>query len=173
MGKEKFSGVICLVLVCIFLCVFLPGCRGEKEAARPETPSPASVVKASSEAPVKKVFNSPLAGTWYAADEKELGSQIDGFLGGVEGKALAGVNALILPHAGYQWSGQTAAHGVKQVAGRTFSRVVVMGPSHQLSMPNAASVPDATHYSTPLGEIPLDVEFIKALRSSPHFSTIR
>jgi len=121
----------------------------------------------------KKVFTSTLAGRWYEADPVRLTAELDGYLANVDTAALGEVHALILPHAGYRYSGQVAAHGVKQVAVKRFSRVIVMGPTHQLPMEDVASVPDATHYATPLGEIPLDVAFIRALKQYPQFRTIR
>ncbi|HID23498.1 MAG TPA: AmmeMemoRadiSam system protein A, partial [Planctomycetaceae bacterium] len=51
-------------------------------------------------------------------------------------------------------------------------RVIVIGPSHRVPMENVASVPDYTHYATPLGQTPLDTAFIERLRRYPQFQTI-
>lgn len=120
----------------------------------------------------KKVFESTLAGRWYEADKDKLTVEIDGYLAKAEAPPLEHVQAIIVPHAGYRYSGPIAAHGYKQVAGKHFSRIVVMGPSHHLPMGNVASVPDATHYATPLGEVPLDTDFIAALLKHPQFKCI-
>jgi hypothetical protein len=118
----------------------------------------------------KRVFPSPLAGSWYPDDAQELTTQIDLFLQNASGEPLSGVQALLLPHAGYQYSGQTAAYALRAVTGTRYGRVVVMGPSHRLPMRNAASVPTGyTHYATPMGEVPLDLEFIAALRDHDEF----
>ena len=69
---------------------------------------------------------------------------------------------MILPHAGYQFSGQTAVCGLK-AADEEYKRIVIIGPSHYVPMEDMLSVPRVTHYETPLGEIPLDVEFIEKL----------
>jgi len=122
--------------------------------------------------PPRRVLRSSLAGKWYTADPVLLSSQIAGFLDDVEDEPLEDLCALILPHAGYRWSGPTAAWGVKQIAGRSFRRVVVIGPTHHVGMENVASVPDATHYVTPLGEVPLDVDFLAALRTHAYFQNI-
>ncbi|MCB9782385.1 MAG: AmmeMemoRadiSam system protein B [Candidatus Omnitrophica bacterium] len=111
----------------------------------------------------KSILYSSLAGTWYPASKPILESEIDGYLRNVPESELADVCALILPHAGYRYSGQTAAHGIKRIAGKDCSRVIVMGPSHRVPMQNTVSVPRATHYETPLGLAPLDVEFIERL----------
>lgn len=120
----------------------------------------------------KNVLDSRLAGQWYDADPDRLRSELAGYVKNVSGEALDDVVALILPHAGYQYSGQVAAHGIKQIVDKPYRRVVVLGPSHSQPMRNVASVPDATHYATPLGETPLDLEFIAALKQSSLFTTI-
>lgn len=133
--------------------------------------------------PPRKVLVSPLAGTWYEANPEALGKELDGYLANATktlgkdaqatmGDGSASVHALILPHAGYRYSGQTAAYGAATLRGKTFSRVIVMGPSHRVRMENAASVSDATHYKTPLGEVPLDVDFVTALKGHRLFSTV-
>lgn len=119
-----------------------------------------------------RVFTSPLAGTWYPADKQELVDEIDGYLAKASGEQLKDVCAVILPHAGYRWSGPTAAYALHQLQGRSFKRVVVVGPSHRLPMENIASVPDFTDYATPLGRVPLDRKFIAELRKHPEFQGI-
>ena len=130
-------------------------------------------VQTKSTAPTeKKVFTSPLGGQWYDADKDKLTAEIDGYLSKADAPPQENVHALIVPHAGYRYSGPIAAYGYKQVAGKKFSRVIVMGPSHRMPMEGVASVPDVTHYATVLGEVPLDVEFIAALKKHPQFKTI-
>ncbi len=119
------------------------------------------------------VLVSPLAGRWYPADAKVLRRMLGEYIEKASPTNAGDVVALILPHAGYRYSGATAAWGVKMVAGRKFSRVVVMGPTHHFSMPGAASVPDVAAYVTPLGEVPLDTEMIARLRKHPEFVSRR
>ncbi len=57
-------------------------------------------------------------------------------------------------HAGYVYSGQTAAHAALVLSGRHFSRVIVMGPDHRVGF-SGASVSTADAYGTPLGTIRL------------------
>ena len=111
----------------------------------------------------KKVLDSRLAGSWYTANPAELEREIQGYLDAVTDPPLESVMALVLPHAGYAYSGQIAAFGAKQVEGRAYSRVVVLGPTHRVAMRNVVSVPRATHFRTPLGTIPLDTEFIERI----------
>jgi MEMO1 family protein len=117
----------------------------------------------------KNVLDSRLAGSWYSKDAETLQKEIDGYLAAIEGDTLADVQALILPHAGYRFSGQTAAYGLRHVKGGDYNRVIIIGPTHRMPMENIASLPDATHYATPLGETPLDLDFIEKLKTYPLF----
>lgn len=119
-----------------------------------------------------RVFTSPLAGDWYPSTKEAVEAEIDEYLSQVSDRPLKDVCALILPHAGYRWSGPTAAYGLHQLKDRSYDRVIVIGPSHRVAMENVASVPDATHYATPLGQVLLDRNFIAELRKHPEFKTI-
>ena len=66
-----------------------------------------------------------------------------------EGKTL---KALILPHAGYIYSGLTAAHSAFVLKGKQFDKVVIMGPDHRVGFLNCA-VTDSAGYETPLGTV--------------------
>ena len=59
-----------------------------------------------------------------------------------------------------------------QSLGKKYNRVIVIGPSHYALMEDVLSVPQATHYHTPLGEVPLDVEFINKLLTYPMFQNV-
>ena len=119
----------------------------------------------------KDVLRSSLAGRWYPADAEALRKQLDGCFKKTDVKAIPNVVALILPHAGYQWSGQTAAMGLKATA-KKYKRIVVMGPSHRTYMEEMFSVPRAGHFETPLGQIPLDTQFIDKLLKFPLFQNL-
>ncbi|MGI9281739.1 MAG: AmmeMemoRadiSam system protein B [Endozoicomonas sp.] len=71
---------------------------------------------------------------------------------------------LIVPHAGYIYSGAIAASGYKQLESyrRQIKRVVLLGPSHQVAFEGMA-LPDCEAYSTPIGDIPLDTVAINRL----------
>jgi len=64
------------------------------------------------------------------------------------------LRAIIMPHAGYIYSGWTAAHASKVIQPNQFSKVVLLGPDHFMGFRNG-SVTDATAYQTPLGKINL------------------
>ncbi len=95
-----------------------------------------------------------VAGTWYPSDPIGLGARVDELVGSVSERVAAG---LIVPHAGYVYSGSVAGHGFRTVLGAEFSRVIVIGPSHYSAFEGLV-FPEASRYRTPLGEIPLDLE---------------
>ena len=119
------------------------------------------VVTACAQAPkVRPAFN---AGGFYPADAKVLTKMVDDFLAKVPPEQLAEPPvALISPHAGYEFSGQVAAHAYALLKGRKFARVVVIAPCHVENFP-FSSVYDGDAYATPLGNIPVDKEFAKKL----------
>jgi len=119
--------------------------------------------------PAKQVFHSTLAGSWYPADEGGLLRELDACRSRVPDRSLDEVCGLILPHAGYQWSGTTAAHGTRLLRPGRWDRVVVLGPSHRVRLDNLASLPEETHFATPLGELPLDRPMIERLAEHRRF----
>jgi AmmeMemoRadiSam system protein B len=79
------------------------------------------------------------------------------------------VASLIVPHAGFAYSGAVAASAFSRLCGHAYDRIVLIGPSHHFAFEGAA-VPDAaTAYRTPLGDAPIDREAVLALRAAPGF----
>jgi AmmeMemoRadiSam system protein B len=109
------------------------------------------------------VRRSVIAGSWYPGTERSLARTVDDYLARVDQPLVAGeLLGLISPHAGYPYSGQTAAYAYHQLQGRAVDRVVLMGPSHRAWVGDyAVSTEDA--YQTPLGLVPLDGPFIADL----------
>lgn len=110
-----------------------------------------------------------VAGTWYPDDPKTLASLVDGMLAEVPvvESPSRDIRALVLPHAGYRYSGPVAARAVKRAQGMAFKRVIVLGPAHRSGGYRGLSILDVSAYQTPLGEIPLDQEAITRLRADP------
>ena len=112
----------------------------------------------------QSIRQSVIAGSWYPGTEAGLTRTVDDYLGRVAAESLlpGQLIGLICPHAGYAYSGPTAAYAYHQLQGRSVDTVVLMGPSHRAWVGDyAVSVEDA--YETPLGLVPLDLEFIAAL----------
>ena len=80
---------------------------------------------------------------------------------------LQNIRAIIVPHAGYPFSGPVAASAFRQLKGLHFKTVVVMGPSHFVAT-SAASVSGASAFRTPLGEVALSPK-ARELASLPPF----
>jgi hypothetical protein len=91
---------------------------------------------------------------WYPVSASELRRQLDSFYSKVDVKGSGEVAALIVPHAGYAYSGQVAAYAFKQVENRNYSTVIILAPSHQYPLEGVAvAVSNHTHYQTPLGGV--------------------
>ena len=103
-----------------------------------------------------------VAGSFYPADPAELTRMIDGFLAAAKVRQVKEPVALIVPHAGYIYSGGVAAHSYAVLKGRKILRVVLIAPSHYEAFPFAA-VYDGDAYATPLGSIPVDRQFAARL----------
>ena len=165
---RKFLLSLVILFLCVFVLLFVKACRKKIPAPTEKT------TEAKKEEPIKRakvVLHSTLAGRWYPADAEILSKQITGFFEKAQVQSINNVIAFILPHAGYQFSGQTAAFGLK-TTDKKYKRVVIIGPSHRVPMEEVLSVPRVTHYETPLGEIPLDVEFIDKLLEYSVFQNV-
>jgi AmmeMemoRadiSam system protein B/uncharacterized protein (TIGR00296 family) len=125
------------------------------------------------------------AGTWYESDPKKLGAELQAYLDdadkvidedqpGVSDKERenSALYAIIAPHAGYMFSGSTAA--VSYEFARKFSpkRIFLMGPSHYVGFQGVALSPDSV-FETPLGDLTLDRNAIDDLLQYPMFEESR
>lgn len=112
----------------------------------------------------EQLRESVLAGTWYPAQPDLLRKQLASFLGSIEPAEERGrLIGLIVPHAGYRYSGPVAAHAYKLLERHRFETVVILAPSHYVSF-KGVSVYDRGGYRTPLGVVPLDYELIRAIK---------
>lgn len=100
-----------------------------------------------------------VAGLFYPGDPQELRDVISGYLAQAPTTAGPVPKALIVPHAGYVYSGVIAGAAYSQVAHqrRRIRRVVLIGPSHRVYLRGMA-VPAAEAFQTPLGVVPIDRE---------------
>lgn len=101
-----------------------------------------------------KVRESVCAGTWYPGSARELERVIDNFYTRADELALNGaIKAMVVPHAGYPYSGQVAANAYAQLKD-TYGSVFLLGPAHRYPL-SGVSILDVSHYRTPIGDIPL------------------
>ncbi len=99
-----------------------------------------------------------VAGTFYPADAGALRSQIDECLHGVPQQPdAAAPKLLVVPHAGYVYSGPIAAHAYARIApwAARIRRVVLAGPTHRVAVRGLA-VPAVDAFETPLGSVRID-----------------
>ncbi|MDY6824178.1 MAG: AmmeMemoRadiSam system protein B [Thermodesulfobacteriota bacterium] len=78
------------------------------------------------------------------------------------------LRALIMPHAGYPYSGYTAAHASLTLSDQEFEKIVILGPDHHAGF-NGCAISTVDAYRTPLGEIPLHKDSAALKDSSPLF----
>ncbi len=103
-----------------------------------------------------------VAGSFYPSRPSELTAMLEAFRRDLKRVQLPGTPVgLLLPHAGYPYSGSTAALGYLSVGDR-FPTVVIAGPSHSVGFQGAA-VFAGEAVQTPLGEIEVDVEAARSL----------
>lgn len=111
-----------------------------------------------------------VAGMFYPAQREALATMIAGLLGEgcVEDESAACPKALIVPHAGYVYSGKVAAEAYTQLCPHRarIKRVVLLGPSHRVGFRGLA-VTGADAYRTPLGDVALDVKSARELTTLP------
>ncbi|MFH2037018.1 MAG: AmmeMemoRadiSam system protein B [Candidatus Zixiibacteriota bacterium] len=99
-----------------------------------------------------------VAGAFYPGDPIELSKLLMGLYANAKKIPLKGRPiALIAPHAGYTYSGSTAAAVYKQLEGESYDTVIVISPSHTVFF-QGASVYDGGAYQTPIGVINIDQE---------------
>lgn len=114
----------------------------------------------------EEIRNPAVAGTFYPADAKELAQTVDGLISNAKVPASKGqLVVLVVPHAGYPYSGSVAAQGYALLKGQKFHRVVVIAPSHYEAF-SFASVYDGDAYITPLGRIQIDKDFARTLANA-------
>ncbi len=102
-----------------------------------------------------------VAGMFYPQDRNVLTHEVDALLRRADLKKIDGeLRGLISPHAGYIYSGYTAANGYKLLQGKNFETVVIIGPSHREYFRGISIFPGSA-YRTPLGLLEVD----DALRS--------
>jgi AmmeMemoRadiSam system protein B/AmmeMemoRadiSam system protein A len=114
-----------------------------------------------------------LAGTWYP-DSRAMVTALARHLERAAASAPALAErpvALVVPHAGWQYSGVAAAAAFRSLKPGDAERVVVVAPSHHAAF-RGYSVDDASAYRTPLGAIPLCADGVRALLGGGLASTV-
>ena len=108
------------------------------------------------------------ANRFYTGDAKELSEEVDSLLTRHRGEtAYRNVAALIVPHAGYYFSGNVAAGAYMAIpSDKQFKRIFLLGPSHHEWLDGASVNTVADYYATPLGQVRVDRETALALTAA-------
>lgn len=111
-----------------------------------------------------------VAGMFYPADARQLAHEVQQLLAAAHPHALI-PKALIVPHAGYIYSGAIAAtaYATLRPIAAHIRRVVLLGPAHRVALRGLA-LPEADAFDTPLGRVMLDMAAVRAIAHLPQVS---
>jgi AmmeMemoRadiSam system protein B len=109
-----------------------------------------------------------VAGTFYPGDPSILSATVDRLMANARHDASVHPKALIAPHAGYVYSGSTAAEAYAALKpwADLIHRVILLGPTHRVAV-NGIALPETEAFSTPLGTIRLDTQAIASIAVLP------
>ncbi|CAO3660743.1 unnamed protein product [Umbelopsis vinacea] len=118
------------------------------------------------------------AGSWYSDNCEKLNEELEAYLRRVPATTddntpypIKGTKAIIAPHAGYSYSGATAAFAYRCIDIEPIRRVFILGPSHHIFIDGCA-ISRATQCETPLGNLTVDTEIVAELRETGIFNHI-
>jgi len=106
-----------------------------------------------------------VAGQFYPDDKEELRMMAEKFLSSArqetaeESSSSQAPQVVIVPHAGWEYSGQTAATAFAQIYNSGFKKVILVGPSHRAFFEGVA-IDDRDYWQTPLGRVKVDKELV-------------
>jgi AmmeMemoRadiSam system protein B len=104
-----------------------------------------------------------VAGQFYPGEREELSQMIDEFLENAKIPKIEGeIFGILVPHAGYIFSGPVAAYSYKAIEGKNFGAVILIGDSHYEYF-DGVSVWDKGEWETPLGKVKVDEELAKEI----------
>ncbi len=121
---------------------------------------------------------------WYPTDPAQLKQELDYYLAYAQKDFslpaflhTSPVRAMIVPHAGYYYSGFCAATAYQALLdeyknkNQTITRVIILSPSHTMFLRGIA-LPDYTHYQTACGTIELDTQALECLKKDNNFQIV-
>jgi len=146
----------------------LASCATQGTPQAEPTRTPTSVTPEASTTPAVATIDvrpPAVAGAFYPADPAQLQAMVNSLLSQAR-KLPQEPIALIVPHAGYVYSGAVAAAAFKQLEGREYDAIVVLGTNHVAPGFRQVSVWASGAYSTPLGLMPVDSDLAKSILSA-------
>jgi AmmeMemoRadiSam system protein B/AmmeMemoRadiSam system protein A len=169
---SKYTLGLLFLLLLVAACGSTPGVQMTPEPTTVElvSPEPAptqpSAPASSPTTDPRDVHRPEGAGRWYPADPEKLQAALDAYIGQAEIESIPGpLLAVIVPHAGYIYSGAVAGHAFRalQEAGCADHTIAVIGDTHSGSGSADIAVWAAGAFETPLGTLPVDREVAQAL----------
>ncbi len=104
-----------------------------------------------------QIHQPAVAGQFYPADAETLTAIVEGFLDSASTSADRPVQAVIVPHAGYVFSGAVAAEAYAGISpAAVYERIFIIGPGHREAFRGAAVDGSSEVYSMPLGDVSVD-----------------
>ena len=137
-----------MIILILTTTMMMNGCKGQSQT---------SVVRPATQ-----------ANRFYTGDARKLNEEVDSFLALHRNDAkYSNVAALIVPHAGYYFSGNVAASAYMAIdAKKQYKRIFLLGPSHHEWLDRASVNTEADYYATPLGNVRVDHETAVALTTT-------
>mmetsp|Transcript_29347 Transcript_29347/g.71530 ORF Transcript_29347/g.71530 Transcript_29347/m.71530 type:complete len:300 (-) Transcript_29347:284-1183(-) len=113
------------------------------------------------------------AGGWYTDDGNELRKQLEEYLSEAKFVTKKGpCRGIIAPHAGFSYSGPTAAHAYKNMDQKSIKRVFILGPSHHYYT-DGCEVSACKSYQTPIGDMKIDAAVNEELMKTGKFKKMK
>ena len=161
----RFRSTSAMALV-VFATLTIPAtaCSSPRRTVEIVETPPASIAAVTLSPAVLEgqIREAAVSGSWYPKDPVELTTLIDGLLR--EALPVDGVPiGLVVPHAGYAFSGPVAAHGFRQLEGAGYEVAVIIASDHQAPISSPISVWAEGGFKTPLGVVPVDAGIAQAL----------
>ncbi len=104
-----------------------------------------------------------VAGKFYPENPSQLSATIDAMMRDAVSAEMEPPIALVVPHAGYVYSGQICADAFKLASRFSFDRIIILGTNHTTPDFQGISIFETGEFETPLGRIPIDEEIAKKL----------
>ena len=122
---------------------------------------------------MSKIRKPAVAGMFYPADKRELQNQLHALLDSTKlEEDFKNIAGLIAPHAGYLYSGKTAAFAFNTLANKNYETVIIISPSHREYFPGI-SIYDGDAYETPLGIVEINKDVRDKLISENIYEAIQ
>uniref|UniRef100_A0A6G3MEJ8 Protein memo-1 homolog (Trinotate prediction) n=1 Tax=Henneguya salminicola TaxID=69463 RepID=A0A6G3MEJ8_HENSL len=111
-------------------------------------------------------------GTWYSDDSDFLQKQMENFIKNVDPKIKKdNLRAMIVPHAGYKYSGQTAAYSYASIKGNHIKTIFIIAPLHHLKA-KGCLLPECSVYKTQFYDLTVDQDILQDIALRGTFQVI-